>query len=43
MFVNFDEIPEDAKVWVYPSSRKFYTNEIPEIAEKIKKFDHIFI
>ena len=38
MFVNFDEIPEDAKVWVYPSSRKFYTNEIPEIAEKIKKF-----
>ena len=38
MFVSFDEIPEDAKVWVYPSSRKFYTNEIPEIAEKIKKF-----
>ena len=38
MFVNFDEIPEDAKVWVYPSSRKFYTDEIPEISEKIKTF-----
>ena len=38
MVVNFDEIPEDAKVWVYPSSRKFYTDEIPEISEKIKTF-----
>jgi hypothetical protein len=38
MFVNFDEIPEDAKVWVYPSSRKFYPNEILEIEEKIKAF-----
>jgi hypothetical protein len=38
MFVNFDEIPEDAKVWVYPSSRKFYPNEIPEIEEKIRTF-----
>lgn len=38
MFVNFEEIPEDAKVWVYPSSRKFYANEIEPISEKIKTF-----
>jgi hypothetical protein len=38
MFVDFEEIPEDAKVWVYPSSRKFYPNEIIVIEEKIKKF-----
>jgi hypothetical protein len=38
MFVDFKEIPEDAKVWVYPSSRKFYPNEIETIEEKVKKF-----
>ena len=38
MFVDFEEIPEDAKVWVYPSSRKFYPNEIETIEEKVKKF-----
>ncbi|WP_299665894.1 ABC transporter ATPase [uncultured Polaribacter sp.] len=38
MFVDFKEIPEDAKVWIYPSSRKFYPNEIEEIEEKIKTF-----
>ena len=38
MFVDFEEIPEDAKVWVYPSSRKFYPNEIEAIEEKVKTF-----
>jgi hypothetical protein len=38
MFVDFEEIPEDAKVWVYPSSRKFYPNEVEKIEEKIKTF-----
>jgi len=38
MFVDFEEIPEDAKVWVYPSSRKFYPNEVEAIEEKIKIF-----
>ncbi|MFQ3306532.1 MAG: hypothetical protein ACI9JT_000516 [Polaribacter sp.] len=38
MFVDFEEIPEDAKVWVYPSSRKFYPNEIEALEEKIKTF-----
>tara|TARA_B110000967_G_scaffold192138_1_gene218481 strand:+ start:319 stop:804 length:486 start_codon:yes stop_codon:yes gene_type:complete len=38
MFVDFEEIPEDAKVWVYPSSRKFYPNEIEALEEKVKTF-----
>lgn len=38
MFVDYDSISEDAKVWVYPSSRKFYETEIEEIEQKIKFF-----
>ena len=38
MFIDYKEISEDAKVWVYPSNRKFYPTEIPEIEEKIKLF-----
>ncbi|MGY0426532.1 MAG: ABC transporter ATPase [Polaribacter sp.] len=38
MFVDFDLIPEDAKVWIYPSSRKFYTDELEIINQKITSF-----
>jgi hypothetical protein len=38
MFVDYSALPEDAKVWVYPSSRKFYPTEIEEIEQKIKTF-----
>ena len=38
MFVDHSLIPEDAKVWIYPSSRKFYPNEIEEIEQKVKTF-----
>lgn len=38
MFVDYSTITEDAKVWVYPSSRKFYPNEIEGIESKIKTF-----
>lgn len=38
MFVDYKEISEDAKVWVYPSSRKFYATEIEEIEQKVKSF-----
>jgi len=38
MLVDYVSLPEDAKVWIYPSSRKFYTNEIEELENKIKKF-----
>lgn len=38
MFVDYNTIPEDAKVWIYPSNRKFYPNEIEVIEEKVKTF-----
>jgi len=38
MFIDYNLIPEDAKVWVYPSNRKFYSTEIEEIEAKIKSF-----
>ncbi|PQJ71848.1 MULTISPECIES: ABC transporter ATPase [Polaribacter] len=38
MFVDYSIITEDAKVWVYPSSRKFYPNEIEGIENKVKTF-----
>jgi len=38
MFVDYSIITENAKVWVYPSSRKFYPNEIEGIENKIKTF-----
>ena len=38
MFVDYSSIPNDAKVWIYPSSRKFYPNEIEAIEEKVKTF-----
>jgi hypothetical protein len=38
MFVDYSEISNEAKVWVYPSSRKFYATEIAEIEQKIKTF-----
>jgi len=38
MIVDYNEISDEAKVWVYPSNRKFYPTEIAEIEQKIKSF-----
>jgi hypothetical protein len=38
MFVADNSIPDNAKVWVYPSHRKFYPNEIETIENKVKNF-----
>lgn len=38
MLVSYESLSEMAKVWVYPSSRKFYQNELSEVEEKIKNF-----
>ena len=38
MITDFTSLPEEAKIWIYPSSRKFYTHEIEEIDLKIKNF-----
>ena len=38
MITDFTSLSEEAKIWIYPSSRKFYPNEIEEIEKKIKSF-----
>lgn len=38
MIVGFSNIPEEAKIWVFPSNRKFYPQEIDEIKISIETF-----
>lgn len=38
MIVDFKEVPNWCKLWVFPSSRKFYEQEIPAIKESIEAF-----
>ena len=38
MFVEYSSLSEEAKVWIYPSSRKFYPQEIDEVTQKIEEF-----
>lgn len=38
MYVPFDELPEDARVWVYQSNRPFKAEEIPVMEADLKDF-----
>ena len=38
MLVGFSIIPEESKIWVFPSSRKFYPQEIEELKERVEEF-----
>ncbi|MDX1829499.1 MAG: ABC transporter ATPase [Lutibacter sp.] len=38
MIVDFDKIPDWGKLWVFPASRKFYSQEINEVKESIESF-----
>ena len=38
MLIDYEAISDDAKVWIYPSSRKFYATEIEEVKQKVKSF-----
>ncbi|MEE9348754.1 MAG: ABC transporter ATPase [Flavobacteriaceae bacterium] len=38
MIANYQNLSEEAKVFLYPSSRKFYPNELEELDQKIKEF-----
>jgi len=38
MIVDFKQIPNEGKLWIFPSSRKFYPQEIAGIKEKIEDF-----
>ncbi len=38
MLVDFEKLPDNSKIWIYQSDRKFYSKEIPEITTKIELF-----
>lgn len=38
MIPDYNNMPEDSKVWVFPSQKKIYTNEIENIEKKISAF-----
>ncbi|AMC11585.1 ABC transporter ATPase [Lutibacter profundi] len=38
MIIDFKKIPKQGKVWVFPSSRKFYSQEIAVLKERIEDF-----
>lgn len=38
MLVNFDELPENSRIWIYQSNRKLSDSEILSIEPKIKTF-----
>ncbi len=38
MNVNFEKLPDNSKIWIYQSSRKFYPNEIEKIKQQIDCF-----
>ncbi len=38
MIVDYKKLPETSKIYIYPSSRKFYPTEIPIVVEKVNIF-----
>jgi hypothetical protein len=38
MYVPFENLPEDSKIWIYQSNRKFSDEEIAEIENDLKSF-----
>ena len=38
MLVNFDSLPETARIWIYQCNRSFSDSELEEISEKLTAF-----
>jgi hypothetical protein len=38
MYVPFETLPEESRIWIYQSNRKFSDEEISEIEESLKSF-----
>ena len=38
MLIPFENLPEDSKIWIYPSNRKFSEEEMTEIENDLKVF-----
>lgn len=38
MYIPFENLPEDSRIWIYPSNRKFSEEEVAEIEKDLGKF-----
>ncbi len=38
MYIPFENLPEESRIWIYQSSRKFSDEEITEIENELKSF-----
>ena len=38
MVVDYKDLPETSKVYIYPASRKLYPKEVPVVVEKVNRF-----
>lgn len=38
MYIPFENLPEESKVWIYQSNRKFSDDEVADIDEQLKLF-----
>lgn len=38
MYIPFENLPEESKIWIYQSNRKFSDNEFSEIESDLKSF-----
>ena len=38
MFVNFEELPDDARIWIYQSNRSFTQDELDELKVRLADF-----
>ena len=38
MLVNFDQLPEESRVWIYQANRSFSEEELEEINSKLQTF-----
>ncbi|MDO5106399.1 ABC transporter ATPase [Capnocytophaga sp.] len=38
MYINFTELPDSARIWIYQSNRSFSASELPELELKIKQY-----
>ena len=38
MYVPFDNLPDDSRIWIYQSNRKFSDQEMAEIEQELQRF-----
>lgn len=38
MLIDFEQLPDSARVWIYQANREFKEEELPELKRELKKF-----